>query len=64
MLAGGSSVTNDRNRRYVRPTRRTLDAKASRVLPATADQSHGFDNLASQPRSGNISTDTRAGIAG
>ena len=36
----------------------------SRVLPATADLSHGSSNLATQPRAGNISSDTRAGVSG
>lgn len=33
----------------------------SDTLPETADDSHGMTNLASRPRAGNISTDTRAG---
>ena len=37
---------------------------ASRVLPVTADVSRGSNNLATVPRSGNISSDTRAGITG
>ena len=32
------------------------------VLPATADASCGVENLATTPRTGNISCDTRAGI--
>jgi hypothetical protein len=36
----------------------------SRVLPVTADVSNGSSNLATQPRAGNISSDTRAGTAG
>jgi len=55
---------NDRNRQNYSPTRRNRDAVASRVLPLTADQSHGSSNLASVPRAGNISSDTRAGVAG
>jgi len=31
------------------------------TLPCTADETHGMTNLASRPRAGNISTDTRAG---
>lgn len=31
------------------------------TLPCTADETHGMSNLASRPRAGNISTDTRAG---
>jgi len=34
------------------------------TLPATADATRGSDNLATIPRAGNISTDTRAGSAG
>jgi len=34
------------------------------TLPITADQSGRVSNLATRPRAGNISTDTRAGIAG
>jgi hypothetical protein len=33
-------------------------------LPATADATRGSDNLATIPRAGNISTDTRAGCSG
>ena len=36
----------------------------SSVLPATADATRGSNNLATIPRAGNISTDTRAGIPG
>jgi hypothetical protein len=31
------------------------------TLPLTADQTAGMSNLATVPRAGNISTDTRAG---
>lgn len=31
------------------------------TLPCTADETHGMTNLATRPRAGNISTDTRAG---
>jgi hypothetical protein len=34
------------------------------TLPMTADQSRGSSNLATRPRAGNISTDTRAGRPG
>jgi hypothetical protein len=57
----GASVTNDRKRHLSWPDRRTSDSATSRVLPPTADQSAGFSNLATQPRAGNISSDTRAG---
>jgi len=36
-------------------------AGRSVTLPCTADETHGMSNLASRPRAGNISTDTRAG---
>jgi hypothetical protein len=36
----------------------------SRTLPMTADQSRGSSNLATTPRAGNISSDTRAGRPG
>lgn len=57
----GASVTNDRNRRNLRPNRRTGDDAESRVLPTTADPAAGVSNLATQPRAGNISSDMRAG---
>jgi hypothetical protein len=60
----GASVTYDRNGQIGRLDRRILDARASRVLPITADATVGSSNLATQPRAGNISSDTRAGIAG
>jgi hypothetical protein len=43
-------------------SRRTLE----RVpwLPNTADQSRGSSNLATTPRAGNVSSDTRAGRPG
>jgi hypothetical protein len=53
---------NDRNGQNNRPNRRTRDRVRSSALPKTADQSHGSSNLATQPRAGNISTDTRAGV--
>jgi hypothetical protein len=36
-------------------------AGPSATLPCTADEANGMTNLASRPRAGNISTDTRAG---
>lgn len=60
----GASVTNDRNRRNRRPDRRASNAAMARVLPVTADASEGASNLATQPRAGNISRDTRAGTLG
>jgi hypothetical protein len=55
---------NDRHGHNNRPDRRTRDFAWSSVLPLTADPSHGSSNLAFAPRAGNISCDTRAGIAG
>ena len=52
---------NDRSGQQNRPNRRIRDLVGSRILPATADHSHGSTNLATQPRAGNIRTDTRAG---
>lgn len=34
------------------------------ALPKTADTTRGSSNLATRPRAGNISTDTRAGSPG
>ncbi len=34
------------------------------ALPKTADATRGSSNLATRPRAGNISTDTRAGVLG
>ena len=36
----------------------------SSTLPTTSDASRGSSNLATVPRAGNISSDTRAGLAG
>jgi len=43
--------------------------RRSRAIPApdlamTADRSHGASNLATVPRAGNVSSDTRAGRIG
>jgi hypothetical protein len=44
-------------------TGRSDDPRTSgRSLPITADASHGTTNLATIPRAGNISSDTRAGF--
>jgi hypothetical protein len=37
---------------------------AASTLPMTADATRGSSNLATIPRAGNISSDTRAGTAG
>ena len=55
---------NDRSGQQNRPYRRIRDLVGSRILPETADLSHGSTNLASKPRAGNYSSDTRAGAAG
>ena len=45
--------------------RRSLRARMPvSMLPITADASRGSSNLATAPRAGNISSDTRAGSAG
>lgn len=41
--------------------RRVRDPFAVPYLPKTADAARGSSNLATRPRAGNISTDTRAG---
>jgi hypothetical protein len=51
----------DLRNRHVRPTQSPRNAEASWSLLQTADGSHGMSNLQTQPRAGNISTDTRAG---
>lgn len=38
--------------------------KDAPALPVTADDARGSTNLASIPRAGNISSDTRAGLLG
>ncbi|HSH21885.1 MAG TPA: hypothetical protein VK992_04595 [Candidatus Caenarcaniphilales bacterium] len=58
----GATVTNDRKRQSGRLNRRIRDDESLRVLSVTADESRGSSNLATRPRAGNISTDTRAGI--
>jgi hypothetical protein len=46
-------------------TRRSIRVRLPvSMLPSTADASRGSSNLATLPRAGNISTDTRAGCAG
>jgi hypothetical protein len=55
------TVTDDRRQPGPRDHRSTTADEAARVLPNTADETHGTSNLASRPRAGNISTDTRAG---
>jgi hypothetical protein len=54
---------NDRQG-VAKPHRRTHELVWSWVLPKTADDSRGSENLSTRPRAGNISTDTRAGKAG
>ena len=44
---------------------RSFPARDSRAaLPQTADQTRGATNLATRPRAGNISTESRAGVFG
>jgi hypothetical protein len=51
----------DLRNRQVRKTRSLKATVWSWVLLQTADGSYGMSNLATQPRAGNISSDTRAG---
>ena len=51
----------DLRNRQVRKTRSLKATEWSWALLQTADGSHGMSNLATQPRAGNISCDTRAG---
>jgi hypothetical protein len=47
------NLRSERSRTFVRSS-----------LPSTADAGHGSTNLATVPRAGNISSDTRAGSPG
>jgi hypothetical protein len=51
----------DFRNRQVRKTRSPKASVRSWALLQTADGSHGMSNLLTQPRAGNISSDTRAG---
>ena len=51
----------DLRNRQVRNGRSPKASMRSWVLPQTADVSRGMSNLLTQPRAGNISSDTRAG---
>ncbi len=51
----------DLRNRQVRKNRSLTSAERAWSLPMTADASHGMSNLLTQPRAGNISSDTRAG---
>lgn len=51
----------DLRNRQVRKSRSPKASERSWALPYTADGSHGMSNLLTQPRAGNISSDTRAG---
>jgi len=52
---------DDLRNRQVRKNRSPKTAERSWALPQTADGSLGMSNLLTQPRAGNISSDTRAG---
>jgi len=52
---------DDLRNRQVRKSQSPKASTWSRVLLQTADGSNGMSNLATQPRAGNISSDTRAG---
>lgn len=55
---------DDRSDRSARPSQSDPASEKGRALLRTADASHGMTNLATVPRAGNISTDTRAGSDG
>ncbi len=59
-----SSVSNDRRQRDLSNGRSDRALVGVSSLPSTADASRGSSNLATRPRAGNISSDTRAGIPG
>lgn len=52
---------DDFRRRLDRTQRRTRPSTDDESLALTADGSRGTSNLATVPRAGNISSDTRAG---
>jgi hypothetical protein len=54
----------DRRRSPAPESGRTYGFAIGPSLASTADESRGASNLASVPRAGNISTDTRAGSSG
>lgn len=55
-------MTDHRNPAFM--TGRSVREPQAPPLPITADQSRGSSNLATRPRAGNLSTDTRAGRPG
>jgi hypothetical protein len=57
------SVNDDRRHRdpFIGRSDRALEGATA--LPNTADDTRGSSNLATRPRAGNISTDTRAGTS-
>ena len=57
------SMTDRRNPEHL-TGRSAWGLHRASTLPVTADQSRGSSNLATRPRAGNISTDTRAGRPG
>jgi len=58
-----STVMSERRLRDLRIRRSDVSLSSQAALPSTADASCGMDNLVTQPRAGNISSDTRAGTA-
>jgi hypothetical protein len=56
-------MTDRRNPEHL-TGRSVLGLDKAPTLPVTADQSRGSSNLATTPRAGNISSDTRAGRPG
>lgn len=57
-------MTNQIRHRPHRTDRSDPAVITALALPSTADASRGTTNLATVPRAGNISTDTRAGTHG
>ena len=49
-------------RHRLSPSGRASRADMTRVVPMTADPDRGAANLATVPRAGNLSSDTRAGL--
>jgi hypothetical protein len=58
-----STVTNERRLEDLKIHRSVMRLVNQDALPSTADVSCGTDNLVTQPRAGNISSDTRAGTS-
>jgi hypothetical protein len=57
-------MSDPRRQPEIRTPRSEELRTAASSLPMTADATRGSSNLASIPRAGNISSDTRAGVRG